>query len=254
MAKPKPAGNFRSILMRPPVFQTYGKGVTVLRDDLLYGGSKSRFLPYLVGDAEEIVFGGPFCGGAPIALAYLGKLLNRKITLFFAKRNRENWHPRQVKAKELGAILKWVPDGMLTVVQKRARDYAEAQGALFLPLGFDLPAAEDPFLDFIHTKVRKKIGDPDEIWCATSSGMLARCLGKGFPNSHILSAKVGLKSRHAKQPFTNNVELLDVPYRFEQRCKVETPFPCCYNYERKAWELMQSKRKGSALFWNVIGD
>lgn len=42
-------------------------GVLVVRDDLLAGGSKVRFLPYIVGDASEVVFGGPFCGGEPCA-------------------------------------------------------------------------------------------------------------------------------------------------------------------------------------------
>ena len=39
--------------------------VVVVRDDLLPGGTKTRFLPDVIGGAEEIVFGGPFWAAVP---------------------------------------------------------------------------------------------------------------------------------------------------------------------------------------------
>lgn len=245
--------NAEWFLMREPVLQKLGP-VTVLRDDLIKGGTKSRFLPFLLGDAQEVVYASPFCGGAQLALAYIGWQMNKKITIFSAARRVENRHPRQTKAQQLGAVFKWVENGYMNVVNKRASDYAAINGALYLALGFDMPTAEDPFLEFFRTKVRKQVGDPSQVWCATSSGMLARCLGKAFPNSRIKAVTVGLHSRHSKQEFTSNVQLIEAPYRFEQPCRIKTPFPCCPNYERKAWELMTARRRGPVLFINVIGD
>lgn len=234
-----------------PVLERVGRRTTVVRDDLLPGGSKIRFLPHLVKGAGEVVFGGPFCGGAPLALSVLGQQTGQKITLFYAA--RENLHPRQEAARANGANLVFVRPGYMTVVQSRAREYAAAAGALFLPLGFDVPAAEEPYVEVMR-EVRARVGSPAEVWCATGSGMLARCLGLAFPDSMIKAVVVGLASRHGKQAFGPNVQLLECGYRFEQEARGEVPpFPSCPNYERKAWELCASESRGSVLFWNIMG-
>jgi len=141
----------------------------------------------------------------------------------------------------------------MAVVQKRARDYAKGAGALFLPLGFDLPAAEDPFVAFMQ-QVRRRLGfAPDEVWCCAGSGMLARCLSKAFPESAIHAVAVGLASRHEAQAFGPNVIMHATPLRFEQECREGAPFPSCPNYDRKAWVVAAREAKGRSIFWNVAG-
>lgn len=224
--------------------------VIVIREDLCDGGSKIRFLPYLVEDAKEIVFGGPFCGGAPYALSVWGRRKGVKVTLFYAK--RKELHERQKKAFENGATLYQVPFGYMTNVQAKARNYARDNGALFLPLGFDIPTACAPFVDYMKS-VRQTVGKIDEVWCATGSGMLARCLSEAFPDATIHGVIVGLKSRNSKQEFRGNVVLHECRYDFADQCKAEVPFPSCGNYDRKAWELCMRHGSGKRLFWNVLG-
>lgn len=233
----------------PPTIEQHS-GITVVREDLCEGGSKIRFLPYLVGNAKEIVFGGPFCGGAPYALSVWGKKKGVKISLFYAK--RKELHKRQALAKQNGAIIHEVPFGYMSNVQAKARAYAKENGALFLPLGFDVPEACDPFVSYMRS-VGQSVGPVDEIWCATGSGMLARCLSEAFPQTKIHGVIVGLKSRNQKQPFKSNVVLHETVYDFQQETKAPAPFPCCPNYDRKAWELMTRMGKGKILFWNVLG-
>jgi hypothetical protein len=232
-----------------PALERHGR-LTVVRDDLLEGGSKTRFLPYLVGGAREVVFGGPFCGGAPVALAVIGRRLGIRVTLFYAK--RRELHPRQAAAAALGAQLFLVPFGYMTNVQAKARAYAQEVGALFLPLGFDVPAAEEPFVADMEA-VRRRLGSPPEVWCASGSGMLARCLGRAFPEAEICAVAVGLKSRWSEQAFPPNVRVLEAPLRFEQPDRRPAPFPSCPNYDRKAWHLAEAWAKPGALFWNVLG-
>lgn len=229
------------------------EGVLVVREDLLAGGSKIRFLPHIVGDAKEIVFGGPYCGGAPYALAVWGARTGAKITLFYAKRKELHW--RQKAAFRLGADLYQVPAGRLAVVQHRARRYADDFRALFLPLGFDLKHATDPFEEVMRA-VRQRVGPVEEVWCATGSGMLARCLGNAFPDAKVFGVIVGLRSRNQAQAFPPNVQLVDCPYAFPEQCP-QAPFPSCRNYDAKAWEAMKAESRaapGKALFWNVLGD
>lgn len=224
--------------------------ITVVRDDLLAGGSKTRFLPYLIEGAREIVFGGPFCGGAPFALSVLGQRTGQKITLFYAARGQ--LHPRQAAAQANGAELHFVRPGYMTNVQAKARAYASAAGALFLPLGFDVAAAEQPFVAAMAS-VRLQLGGADEVWCCAGSGMLARCLAKAFPASAVHAVAVGLASRHEAQDFGPNVIMHACPYKFEQETKASAPFPSCPNYDRKAWEACVREARGRVLFWNVLG-
>jgi hypothetical protein len=228
------------------------EGVSVLREDLIDGGSKMRFLPALIGEARHIVFGGPFCGHAPLALAIFGQRCQREITLFYAK--RAVLHPKQAAALAHGARIEWVAPGYMSQVQAAARAYAREREALFLPLGFDLPAAEAPYQRFM-ARVRDAVGDPAEIWCATGSGMLARHLGRAFPRSAIHAIAVGLASRHDAQDYPGNVRLLASPYAFARVARSAPPFPACPHYEAKAWEALRAAKReeGAALFWNVAG-
>jgi Pyridoxal-phosphate dependent enzyme len=237
-----------------PVLQTH-EGVVVVRDDLVPGGSKARFLPYLIEGASEVVFGGPFCGGAPYALAILGQRLGIRVTLFYAARKVA--HPLQTAAQAAGARLEWVEAGRMGVVQARAREYAAKAGALFLPLGFDVPAAEAPYVEAMGTVRGALGGPPAEVWCATGSGMLARCLGRAFPEAAVFGVTVGLASRHGAQALPPNVRLVPTFYRFEQAVREEAPFPCHANYDRKAWLAARAARRrrrasGTVLFWNVL--
>lgn len=223
---------------------------TIVRDDLLDGGSKTRFLGRLVEGAQEVVFGGPFCGGAPFALSVLGRKLGFKVTLFYAK--RKTLHPRQLAALANGAQIYQVPFGYMTNVQSKARAYAEAVGALFLPLGFDVPEAAGPFIEQMRT-LAARVGPVDEIWCATGSGMLARCLGRAFPATTINGVAVGLESRWSKQTMPANVKIHSAGVPFSKSITDPCPFPSCGNYDRKAWRFCVRYGRGRVLFWNVLG-
>jgi ribosomal protein L21 len=227
----------------------YGNA-TVVRDDLLEGGSKTRFLDRLVQGAQEVVFGGPFCGGAPFALSVLGRKMGFKVTLFYAK--RKQLHQRQLAALANGAQIYQVPFGYMTNVQAKARAYAEANGALFLPFGFDVPEASTPFIEQMQA-VGRQVGPVDEIWCATGSGMLARCLGRAFPSTPINGVAVGLKSRWEKQTMPPNVRIHAAGVPFAKTINDPCPFPCCANYDRKAWRFCVRYGRGRVLFWNVLG-
>lgn len=222
--------------------------IKVLRDDLLEGGSKVRIVPFIVGDAREVVFGGPFCGGAPHALSVWARDAGRKCTLFFAA--RRDLHRRQKAAIANGASLQFVEPGYMTVVQKRARDYAQAAGAMFLPLGLDVPEGRAALLEFAG-RVRQRTGTPNEVWCATGSGMLAQCLASAFPDAQIRAIAVGLASRHARQSLAANITMEPSGVPFDRNISAAAPFPICGHYEAKAWRRCASEARGSALFWNV---
>ena len=232
-----------------PIIEEHNRFL-VVRDDLVPGGSKMRFLPYLVKDAKEVVFGGPFCGGAPYALSVWGGRTKTKVTLYYAK--RKELHTRQKKALKNGATIYQVPYGYMYNVQSKAKKYAKDKGALFLPLGFDVSEASNPFIHQMKL-VRSMVGNVDQVWAATGSGMLARCLGKAFDPIPVHGVIVGLASRNEKQTYSSNVTLHKYPKDFSWSSGYESPFPSCGNYDLKAWEMCQKLSKGKTLFWNVLG-
>jgi hypothetical protein len=146
--------------------------------------------------------------------------------------------------------------GFMTNVQAKARAYAESVGALFLPLGFDRTEAQTPFVTAMQTAAAQLAEAPEEIWCASGSGMLARCLGIAFPSARVVGVAVGLRSRWSAQALPSNVAIRPCALRFEQQERRPAPFASCPNYDRKAWHACVADRAvppARKLFWNVLG-
>lgn len=230
--------------MPPPVVIQHD-GIHVVRDDLAGGGTKARFMVKLFAQADEIVYATPAEGGAQSALAWAARATGKRATLFVAKRAEP--HPRALMAKALGATVYQVRPGYLTVVRKRALDYCAATGAMHAPFGLNTPEA----IATIADAARSTGLDPDEVWCASGSGVLARSLAQAFPRARRHVVQVGRKlTPQDVAGATIHVHRLD----FGQACRVQPPFPSDPHYDAKAWEIAKARRgAGLVLFWNVTG-
>ena len=218
-------------------------GIMVVRDDLFPGGTKARFLGRLFDDAQEVVYASPAEGGAQTALATVAAELGKKATIFVAE--RADPHPRALLAKKLGARICMVKPGYLTVVQKRAKDYCAASGATLAPFGVDLPEA----IDVIAAAAKSLKIEPDEVWCASGSGVLARALAKAWPKAKRHVVQVG---RKLSAEDVAGAEIHVAKLAFEKPCKADVPFPSDPHYDAKAWEICRVKKgSGLILFWNV---
>ena len=220
-------------------------GVFVVRDDLFPGGTKARFLPVLYENADEVVYASPAEGGAQTALAHSAAGLGKRATIFVAKRKVP--HPRALEAKRLGAKVMQVRPGYLTVVQARAREYCRATGALLAPFGVDLPEA----LDLIADAARDTGLKPDEVWCASGSGVLMRGLAKAWPGARRHSVQIG---RELSSCDVAGATIHIYSRRFGQHAKTVPPFPSDPHYDAKAWEICRRHHgSGCVVFWNVTG-
>ena len=146
------------------------------------------------------------------------------------------------------------------MVQARADDYAKTSGARLVPFGVDLPEAVTRLADTAFATGL----DPDEVWCAAGSGVLARALAQAWPNS--LSVEEPAR-RHVVQ-VGRELAAKDVagaaihiyPRPFSDVVKASPPFPSGPLYDAKAWEVLgldpgMTARKGPdrVVFWNVAG-
>lgn len=223
-------------------------GVLVVRDDLFPGGSKARFVPALFEHEDELVYASPCEGGAQTALAHCAAILGKRATIFVAK--RASPHPRSMLAKQLGAKVLQVEPGYLSVVQARSKKYAQDRGVCLLPFGLDVAVA-GPVL--AHAARSTGI-EPDEVWCAGGSGVLARALRVAWPKARLHIVQVGKDIEPGKLLVGASVHVH--PLKFGERCKSRAPFNSDPHYDAKAWEICQRQRsrEGVVLFWNVTGD
>jgi hypothetical protein len=222
-------------------FETPRGELLVVRGDLLAGGAKRWALTPLMDrwPEEEFVFGGPAQGYAQLALAYSAADVGKLATFFVAK--RRELHPLTREAQAAGARIIQVPAGRLSVVQRRAKDYAEAAGAKFCPLGFDLPEMVEE-----QARLARSLGlDPPEVWATAGTGCLSRSLQAAWPSAQHVAVQIGFPPR------IGAARLLTAPESFDEIARRPPPFPSCANYDAKSWEFIEREAQPGALFWNV---
>jgi len=228
----------------PPVVREH-EGILVVRDDLYPGGTKARVMSILFDGAQEAVYASPAEGGAQTALAHVARRLGKRATIFVAARKR--MHDRTLEASRLGAKIVPVAPGYLSVVQARAREYAAKHGAVLIPFGVDMPEA----IDAIAAAARATGIEPDEVWCAAGSGVLARGLAKAWPNARRHIVQVG---RALSPTDVAGAAIHAYPLPFGREAKSKPPFPSDPHYDAKAWELCAARKgPGRVFFWNVAG-
>lgn len=115
------------------------KGVNVLRDDLLTGGTKSILMPSIIGDDLEYVYASPVYGGFQIALSAYCQSVNKKATTIAFIWHKQRTNPGYYTMSECE----------ICVVGKK--------GKIPTPRG---SRNERQFLSELRTKHSKK---PDEI-------------------------------------------------------------------------------------------
>ena len=228
--------------MTAPILEVH-RGIVVVRDDLFPGGTKARFIGKLFEGEREAVYASPPEGGAQTALAFTAKAMGRRATIFVAQRATP--HPRTLEAARLGAKVVPVSPGYLTVVQSRAREYCRNTGAFLIPFGADCPEAVEIIAAAAHMTGQQ----PDEVWCAAGSGVLARGLALAWPKARRHVVQIG---RELSPKDVAGATIHVHPRKFGERAMTAAPFPADPHYDAKAWEFCLAKRRGgNVLFWNV---
>lgn len=237
------AGSIPAPAINPAVIEHHR--VLVVRDDLFPGGTKARFIGAFFAMADEAVYASPAEGGAQTALATVARQLGKRATIFVAQRIRP--HPRTLEAARLGAKVVSVQPGYLSVVQARAREYCTRTGAALVPFGVDTEFA----VDAIARAAASLNIEPDEVWCAAGSGVLARGLARAWPAAKRHVVQVG---RTLNAADVAGATIHGYPLPFGREARIKPPFPSDPHYDAKAWELCAARRgQGRVVFWNVAG-
>ena len=234
-----------------PILEEY-EGFMVVRDDLLYGGTKSRVADYLISsdlEVEEWVYGGsPANGYAQISLAILCKQWNKKLVLFMAKRQEKNYTKNQKLTLQIGADVQWTEMGFLSHTMKLAADYVNEKPGVrrLVPFGVDHPTVIASFIRVCENIDYK----PKEVWCVAASGTLTRGLQMAWPDAEHFVVEVGHKLQMHEVGkawiYTQRLKFDQVPPDNEL-----PPYPSEPTYDAKVWKFAKDYAKPGSLIWNV---
>jgi hypothetical protein len=242
-----------------PELQRYGR-FYVLRDDLIFGGTKQRFVYEMIRQARaegatELVMGGPAYGGAQVAVT-LACLEEGFQSVQFAAARKE-WTPRQKVIAALGAIQHPVKPGYLQVVTSRAREYVEADPRHRRLIKWGVTSTRDGIRRFA-ARFRPPVR---EVWSAFGSGTLMAGMyeawrGNGYRyNAVVVGATKPIEEFKRRYNGAEDVTFHVYPRDFSWRNdRYPCPFPSCSHYDRKAWQIAQERSTGPAFFWNVARD
>lgn len=228
----------------PPVVVSHGDYL-VVRDDLIAGGTKRRAVEPFIRDcdAKRIVYGGVnIFGKAQEALAYACRDHDKTAVLFLAARKKK--HPHTIAAEAAGAEIHEVPNGMLTVTEARAREYAEAHDdAVVFPCGF----WHEEIIEEI-ARVARQIEEPERFWAIVASGTLATGLIRAWPNAKPMLVSTGKKIEPDDFP---NATVFMAPQKYNQKAKKLPPWPAIAEYDAKLWQFVEEHGQPNDLIWSV---
>lgn len=240
-----------SLNMAAPAIERHER-FDVAREDVLIGGTKSRYLGALFDEADEVVYASPVQGAAQIALAAKASDLKKRATIFCARRQKR--HKNTAAAAAFGAEIREVSFGMLSNVQHQAGVYVENawkrwDGQTTLaPFGLRIPEA----IACLREACSSIHDAYDEVWCAAGSGTLAEALSVAFPTARIFAVSVGHKIAPGE---AGRAKVLKYDRPFDKPAREVPPFPCNMTFDAKAWEMMKMiSHAKRVLFWNVDRD
>ncbi|WP_165401254.1 pyridoxal-phosphate dependent enzyme [Herbihabitans rhizosphaerae] len=237
--------------------------VTVVRDDLLPGGTKQRALAahltdIVAGGARSVVYASPAPGFAQVALAYVCRRMEIDCVLF-CQQLGDSYHEFSLLARSYGATIE--PCATLALAEKAASAYRDREAdCVKLPLGF----GDTGFIRCLRATLRREWAHitndlgytPERVWLPVGSGTFARAMLDVLPEGISLTCvDVGVLD-----PADARVhELADLPgvsvrrasEAFLEPCAVTPPVPSNTHYDAKLWPLIQRDAANQDLWWNV---
>lgn len=222
-------------------------GVRVVRDDYLVG-SKVRGGDCLISSLDfridTIVYVQPRTGLAGVSILDVAKRHGKDVMLFMPSSKKISHH--QACCIERGAKYEFHRIAAMPNLNAIAKKWAsERKNAFFVPLGL-----KHEMVTAGIVKTASKIREPEEVYTATSTGVLTRALQIAWPNAKFHSVCV---SRNMKAGELGIAKPISEPLAFLQAEKKENlpPFPTIDTYDGKVWKYIPKNTNKDILFWNV---
>lgn len=223
------------------------EGVRVIRDDYLVG-SKVRggdcLISSLPDHIDTIVYVQPRTGLAGVSILDVAKRHGKKVKLFMPSSKQISVH--QACCIERGAEVEFHRIAAMPNLNLIAKKWAdEHDNAFFVPLGL-----KHELVTAGMVKSASRLKAPDEVYVATSTGVLTRSLQIAWPTAKFISVCV---SRNMKAGELGIASPISEPLAFTASEKAHNlpPFPNIDTYDGKVWKYIPKNSDKDILFWNV---
>jgi hypothetical protein len=224
-------------------FQTVAltSNLSVLRDDLLAGGTKKRGLDLCMTEIGErnIFYAGTIMGHGALALALACEQTGKQAHLFLA--SNDDHHPmlKQIRATN-ARIHQCDPSPVSTLLSSAKALQENTEHSFLFPLAFDAPVFHRSLVQALQSF---DCSPYSEIWCASVSGTFSRTLKEAFPHAFIKTVSV-VKS-----------DICDytAPEKYHRPALHSPPYPSCPYTDAKVWQFARKHASKNALIWNIAG-
>ena len=234
-------------------------GANVWDDSMTGVGTKGRWGDLLVQkmESDHLVYVQPRVGWAGVSLAALAKKYNKKLTLFMPASKEASEH--QMVCIERGANPIFRRIAAMPVLNKYAKEWAQENGAKFVPFGLDHPLV-------VAAGIKSTIqqwGDRDEprdVVSVISTGVLTRTLQITWPNAKFHGVAV---ARNLHKGEIGRADVSAYHKGFSQKADyadqineqiASAPTYDCKGLERFMLDKTSAPKTESTLVWNVAGD
>jgi hypothetical protein len=220
-------------------------GVRVVRDDLIVG-AKTRAGDLLASkiNHETIVYSQPRVGLAGVSLMDVAKHHNKKVVLFMPASKKISEH--QACCIERGAIPIFERIAAMSILNQKAVEWANKNDGFFVPLGLRHELAT---AGIVHAA--SKIEEPEEVYVAISTGVLARALQIALTKAKFMCVAV---ARNLKDGELGRADVISDPLDFYVEEKQQPPFPTVKTYDAKVWKYIPKNTGRNILMRNVGAD
>lgn len=231
-----------------PIVEPY-QNKMILRADLSPAGLKAWGAEQLVAGIKEntLVYVAPRTGHAPHAIVKLAQMYGKKVVLFCPASKRASDHQAAMLAYD-NVELRFVRIAAMPVLNKYAKEWAERNGAKFLPFGLTgTPLVTAGLVRaFVYTGKF-----PEATVCAVSTGTMIRALQIAWPNAIHYGVAV---ARNMHKGEIGRAKVWSSSQAFQQKAYIQPPFPSTATYDAKAWEFFEEHAPPNSIFINVGSD
>jgi hypothetical protein len=185
----------------------------------------------------------PRTGLAGVSILDVASKHGKEVRLYMPASKKISHH--QAVCIERGAQVSFHRIAAMPNLNKIAKEDSRKNGYYFIPLGL-----KHKLVTAGMVKVASQLKEPDEVYVATSTGVLSRALQIAWPNAKFTSVAV---ARNMKAGELGRAKVISEPRAFTAHESKENlpPFPNIDTYDGKVWKYIPKNTGRDILFWNV---
>lgn len=239
-----------------------GSGVrNVIRDDLLYAGTKQRVASQYIKNClpigiKNLLYTSSYNGYGHVVTAFVAQEIGIKCTVVLALKAFGSQHTSSIKDAEQSSSVKKCRELGATVIYANTWNQLVQLGQQisadplvhWLPLGFK----DDRFVDLLATNIRETmLIKPKRMWVVGGCGVLAKALSSAFPECHIFVVPVDIAGSSYHKLVSYIGSLVNVTIHKQSSQSLPCPYPTITGYDSKAWDASVKYGQDGDYVWNV---